>query len=125
MKKTVYSIMALAGMTLMGVRGAFADVTVNYKITGSRGVSSQTIQYADDQHVRIDMRDGRKVINTMIKLGDKVYAITDGNVIEMTGGPGSPALYPQIMPQSPCTRLRPRRGAQIMVIPLASAATQV
>jgi len=36
-----------------------------------------------------------------------------------------PALYPQIAPQNPCTRVSPRRGAQIMVIPLASAATQV
>jgi len=35
------------------------------------------------------------------------------------------ALYPQITSQNPCTWVRPRRGAQIMVVPLASAATQV
>jgi len=34
------------------------------------------------------------------------------------------ALYPQITSQNPCTWGRSRRGAQIMVVPLASAATQ-
>ena len=36
-----------------------------------------------------------------------------------------PVLYTQVLSQSPCTRVRPRRSAQIMVIPLASAATPV
>jgi len=35
-------------------------------------------------------------------------------------GQSKPALYPQVTSQNPCTRVRPRRGAQPMVVPLAS-----
>ncbi len=34
------------------------------------------------------------------------------------------SLYPQIVSQNPCTRIRPERGAQIMVVPLASTETK-
>jgi len=36
-----------------------------------------------------------------------------------------PALYPQITLQNASGRVRPRRGAQAMVIPLPSIATRV
>ncbi len=87
-KKGIYSMIALAGMALMGVQGAFAGVTVKYRLSSPRGMSLQTIQYRDQQHVRLDMRDGRNgPLASMIRRGDKVYAVTpDGEVIEMTGG---------------------------------------
>jgi len=39
------------------------------------------------------------------------------------GSPGRPFI-PEITSQTPCTWVSPRRGAQEMVVPLASAATQ-
>jgi len=89
-KKSIYTTIVVAGMALMGAQGAFADVTVNYKLTSSRGESMQTIQYRDQQHVRLEMRDGRSGrLATMIRRGDKVYAVApDGEVIEMTGEMG-------------------------------------
>lgn len=89
MEKGFYSIVALAGMVLMGSQVAVADMTVKYKLTSSEGTSMQTIQYRDQQHVRVDMRDGSGRLASMIRRGDKVYAISsDGKVIEMTGEMG-------------------------------------
>ena len=89
-KKSIYTTIAVAGMALMGAQSAQADMTVNYRLTSSQGESMQTIQYRDQQHVRLDMRDGRSGrLVTMIRRGDKVYAVSpDGEVIEMTGGMG-------------------------------------
>ena len=83
MKKTIYSIAALAGMALLGASGAFADVTVVYKMTSPDGNGTQTIRYVDKQHVRMDM-DMPSTGDTkiyMLKLGDKVYSIT-GKVVQ-------------------------------------------
>jgi len=90
MKQMIYTAMVVTGVALMGAQGAFADVTMNYRLTSSRGESMQTIQYRDQQHVRLDMRDGRSGrLATMIRRGDKVYAIAPGGeVIEMTGEMG-------------------------------------
>jgi len=90
MKKGIYSMMVLAGMMLAGAQGAYAGVTVNYKLTSPQGVSLQTIQYRDQQHVRLNMRNGRDgPLVSMIRRGDKVYAVTpEGEVIEMTGEMG-------------------------------------
>jgi len=84
MKKTIYSMAALAGMVLMGAPGAFADVTVVYKMTGSDGNGLQTIRYADKQHVRMDMSSAANHQMYMLKLGDKVYTITGKTVQDMS-----------------------------------------
>lgn len=79
--KSMYSIVLSAGMALMGAHAAFADVTVVYKMTSPNGTGTQIIRYTDRQHVRIDMIDAIKRKTSMLKLGDKVYAIT-GNVVQ-------------------------------------------
>jgi len=77
----MYSIALLAGMTLMGVQPASADVTVVYKTTLRDGSGTQTIYYADKQHVRLDMGSAGQRKVSMMKLGDKVYSIT-GKVVQ-------------------------------------------
>jgi len=84
MKKTIYSIAALAGMALMGVPGAFADVTAVYEMTSRDGSGTQTIRYVDKQHVRMDMEGAVDSMMYMLKLGDKVYTITDKVVLDMS-----------------------------------------
>jgi len=90
MKKMTYGCAALAGLALMGAQAACADVTAKYQTTDARrGTNIQTIQYADDAHVRMDIADQGRVISTMIKVDDKVYAISDGKVIDLSGGMGA------------------------------------
>lgn len=89
MRKIIYTIIAAIVTVLMGAQTASADMTVKYKLTSSRDISMQTIQYRDQQHVRVDMRDDRGRLASMIRRGDKVYAVSpDGEVIEMTGEMG-------------------------------------
>ncbi len=83
-KKEFYSIAALAGMTLISSQTAFADVTAVYKITSPNGSGTQTIQYVDKQHVRVDMTSAINQKTTMLKLGNKVYVIT-GKVVQDVG----------------------------------------
>jgi len=80
LKGGIDSIAKLAGVALMSANAAYADVTVVYKITSPNGSGTQTIRYADQQHVRVDMTNA---INqtSMLKLDDKVYAIT-GKVVQ-------------------------------------------
>jgi len=92
MKKNLYAITVLAvlvGLALIGVQGAQADVTVKYKMASDRGIFYQVLRYADKQHVRQDMYDGNKLMSTMLKLGDKVYMISDGLAIEISSALGS------------------------------------
>ncbi len=79
--KGIYALLVLACMTLLGVPAAFADVTVVYKMTAPEGNATQTIRYADKQHVRVDMTDVANHETSMMKLGDKVYMIT-GEVVQ-------------------------------------------
>ena len=81
LNKTMNSTALLAGMALMGAHLAFADVTVVYKINSANGNGTQTIRYADKQHVRIDMTDATNKKMSMLKLGNKVYSIT-GKVVQ-------------------------------------------
>ena len=81
LNNSIYSIAALAGMALMGVHGAYADVMAVYKMTSPDGSGTQTIRYVDKQHVRIDMTDAINHKMSMLKLDDKVYAIT-GKVVQ-------------------------------------------
>jgi hypothetical protein len=82
-KKEFNLIAALVAMALMGSQAAFADVTAVYKLTYKEGGSgTQTIRYVDKQHVRVDMKIGKKNHETtMLKLGDKVYTIM-GTVVQ-------------------------------------------
>ncbi len=80
-KKEFYLTAALAGMVLISSQAVFADVTAVYKMTSRDGNGVQTILYADKQHVRMDMTDAMKNKTSMLKLGDKVYAIT-GEVVQ-------------------------------------------
>ena len=81
LKKSMCSIALLAGATLIGMQGAYADVTVVYKMTSPDGSGTQTIRYADKQHVRLDMNGAANQKMSMLKLGDKVYSIT-GKVVQ-------------------------------------------
>jgi len=84
MKQGIYAMVALAGMALMGVQGAFADTTVVYKMTSRDGSGTQTIYYRDKQHVRMDMANGAAGNSmTMLKLGDKVYMINGKTVQDL------------------------------------------
>ncbi len=83
MKKTIYSISVLAAMALTGVQDASADVTAVYKMTSQDGDGTQSIRYADKQHVRMDMVSVRSHETTMLKLGDKVYMINGKTVQDM------------------------------------------
>jgi len=84
-KKAIYSFAALAGIVLMGAPGAFADVTVVYKMTAPDGNAMQTIRYIDKQHVRVDMKvSSSNRSMSMMKLGDKVYSII-GKVVQDLG----------------------------------------
>ncbi|VAX14655.1 hypothetical protein MNBD_GAMMA24-2624 [hydrothermal vent metagenome] len=83
-KKEFYSIVMLAGMVLMAPQAAVADVTAVYKMTSANGNGTQTILYADKQHVRMDLTNGVNKKTSMLKLGDKVYAITGKTVQDMS-----------------------------------------
>lgn len=91
LKQGMYSIALLTGVALMSAQAAFAGVTAKYKITGGHQerVMYQVIRYADKNHVRVDIYDGNKLQGTAIRIGEKVYGIRDGQVIDMTGGMGS------------------------------------
>jgi len=90
MKQTIYSIAAMIGMALIGVQAAQADVTVKYKIYGKHGkLLYQAIRYTDKNHVRVDAYDGNSLVGTGLRIGEKVYAIHDGQVMDMTEGMGS------------------------------------
>ncbi len=80
-KKEFYLTATLTGMMLISSQAVFADVTAVYKMTSPDGNGVQTILYADKQHVRMDMTDAMKNKTSMLKLGDKVYAIT-GEVVQ-------------------------------------------
>jgi len=81
-KQTIYFIVALMAMVLMGVVSAFADTTVVYQMTSRDGDGLQTIYYQDKQHVRVDMAsDAGHNSLTMMKLGDKTYMI-QGKVVQ-------------------------------------------
>ena len=84
LKKGICSIAMLAGVALMSAHEAYADVTVVYKMTSADGNGTQTIQYVDKQHVRIDMTDAKNRKTSMMKLGDNVYAITGKTVQDVT-----------------------------------------
>ncbi len=78
----VTSIIALVvGVVMVCTQTASADVTVVYKINASNGGGTQTIRYADKQHVRLDMGSVGNRKMSMLKLGDKVYSIT-GKVVQ-------------------------------------------
>jgi len=81
MNKSMALIALLAGLVLMCAQGAYADVTVVYKMISPDGGGIQTIHYADKQHVRMDMTIGTNRTMSMMKLGDKVYSIT-GKVVQ-------------------------------------------
>lgn len=81
LKKSIALTVLLAGVALASTQGVYADVTVVYKMTSKDGSGMQTIYYADKQHVRMDMSGGANRTMTMMKLGDKVYAIT-GEVVQ-------------------------------------------
>jgi len=81
LNKAIIPITLLAGMALMSTQGAYADVTVVYKMTSPDGSGTQTIRYADKQHVRLDMSGAANQKMSMLKLGDKVYSIT-GKVVQ-------------------------------------------
>ena len=84
---TAYGMAAralLACGALMGVQVALADVTVVYETNSGGATGTQTILYADKQHVRVDMADARKHKTSMLKLGDKVYAITGKTVQDLS-----------------------------------------
>jgi len=83
-KKGIYAVAALASLVLMGAPGAFADVTVVYKMTSPDGNGTQTIRYVDKQHVRMDMAGPVDTKMYMLKLGDKVYTITGMVVQDMS-----------------------------------------
>jgi len=79
------SLLAPVVVLLAGIQTAFADATVVYKMTSHDGSGTQTIHYVDKQHVRVDMSNGSvKRVMTMMKLGDKVYAITGETVQDMS-----------------------------------------
>ena len=79
--RVIGSIALMAGVALMSAQGAYADVTVVYKMTARDGSGTQTIRYADKQHVRLDMGGAGNRKMSMLKLGDKVYSIT-GKVVQ-------------------------------------------
>ena len=81
LNRAMYSITLLAGVALMGAHPAFADVTVVYKMTSRDGSGTQTIRYADKQHVRLNMSGAGNRKMSMMKLGDKVYMI-NGNTVQ-------------------------------------------
>ncbi len=81
MKKKTYLIAALVAMVLMSSQSASADVTAVYKMTSRDGTGSQTIKYADKQHVRIDMTNGINQKVSMLRVGNKVYSI-NGKVVQ-------------------------------------------
>lgn len=81
LKKTICSIALMGSLVLASAQAAYADVTVVYKMTSKNGGGQQTIYYADKQHVRMDMSGGAGRTMTMLKRGDKVYAIT-GKVVQ-------------------------------------------
>jgi hypothetical protein len=83
MKPGIYSLMVAATVAMFGVQSAFADVTAVYKMTWrDGGHGTQTIRYVDKKHIRFDMaNDAKRHETTMMKLGDKVYAIT-GKVVQ-------------------------------------------
>jgi hypothetical protein len=79
------SLLAPLVMLLAGIQTAFADATVVYKMKSRDGSGMQTILYVDKQHVRVDMNSGSvDRVMTMMKLGDKVYAITGKTVQDMS-----------------------------------------
>jgi len=83
--KNIFICMVLVGVVLMGAQSAFADVTAVYKMTMRDGNGTQTIRYADKNHVRVDMAsEAMHHEAIMMKLGDKVYAIT-GKVVQDMG----------------------------------------
>jgi len=85
MKQGVYLCLVAAAIMMSGAQVAFADVTVVYKMTARDGNATQTIRYADKQHVRVDMAsDSTKREMSMLKLDDKVYSIT-GKVVQDMG----------------------------------------
>jgi hypothetical protein len=90
MQQTIYLIAVMMGMALIGMQAAQADVTAKYKITGKHGkLLYQVIRYADKNHVRVDAYDGNKLQGTGFRIGEKVYVMHDGQVIDITEGMGS------------------------------------
>lgn len=74
--------MVVATIMVMGAQVASADVTAVYKMTSPDGSGTQTIHYADKQHVRVDMaNDNVNRSMSLLKLDDKVYSIT-GKVVQ-------------------------------------------
>lgn len=82
-RQGIYSVVIVAVISMFGMQAALADVTVVYKMTYQDGSASQTIHYADKQHVRVDMGNVANKMTTMMQLGDKVYMIT-GEVVQDT-----------------------------------------
>lgn len=78
---TMNAIILLVGAILLSSHPAYADVTVVYKMTSRDGSATQTIYYADKQHIRLDMGSAGQRKVSMMKLGDKVYSIT-GKVVQ-------------------------------------------
>ena len=81
LNKAIAPIVLMAGVALMSAQGAYADVTVVYKMTSRDGGGTQTIRYADKEHVRLDMGSAGNHKMSMLKRGDKVYSIT-GKVVQ-------------------------------------------
>lgn len=108
MKQALCAFMVIAAIAVIGAQVAFADVTVVYKITSPDGSGSQTIQYMDKQHVRMNMdNDAAGSVMTMMKLDDKVYMINGKTVQDLDqlaqmmammgkGAKGSPDKSPAI-----------------------------
>jgi len=86
MKRAAYSIAALS---LLCIQGVLADVTVKYKITTQEGNAKQVIYFTDKQHIRQETYDGEKLLSSILKLGDKVYVINDGQAINISSGLGA------------------------------------
>jgi len=88
LKQGFRSIVVLVGLILISVQIVQAGVTVKYKVTSDHGAITQVTRYSDKQHVRQDVYDGNRLISSVLKLGDKVYMINDGQIIDIPAGLG-------------------------------------
>lgn len=86
LKSVFRALSVFAGILLIGMQIAQAGVTVKYKVTSSHGVITQVTRYADKQHVRQDVYDGNRLISSVLKVGGKVYMISDGRVVNIPAG---------------------------------------
>lgn len=77
----VYALALPTCLAMMGMQTASADVSVAYKMSSKDGDAMQTIQYANKQHVRLDMTDVTHHKIALMKLGDKTYMI-NGKVVQ-------------------------------------------